>query len=91
MQTIDSTARELEGPIWAVPSTCALMEVLICRFCGGVELGFWAFLFPCGIGDDLIGMRIIFSMMAVGQTRDSHSLDTSTVLGVLNMLDQYTS
>ena len=65
------------------------MEVLIWSFGGGVEIGLWAFRFPCGIADDLTIILIISSNMEAGQIGDSCSLDTSTILGFLSMTDQY--
>ena len=35
-----STTPELDGPVYAVPSMCALMKVHIFLYYGGVDLGF---------------------------------------------------
>ena len=65
--TADSIAPELDGPVCVVSSPCTLAEVCMYLFCNGVELGFWAFLFPLGNEEDLIGMLMTSSSIVVGQ------------------------
>ena len=63
---VDSIAPELDGPVYAVPSPCALMEVLVCLFWGSVEIGCWPFHFPHKIDDDLTDILMNSSTMEVG-------------------------
>ena len=37
---IDSTAPDMDGPVYAFPSPCALMEVHVYLFYSGMDLGF---------------------------------------------------
>ena len=82
---IESISPELDGPVYAVTSPYALVEVCVCLFCGGVELGFWAFRFPLGIEEDPIGMLMNSYSIVVGRTGDSYSLEISTMSRVLSM------
>ena len=50
----DSIAPEIDGPAYVGYSPCSLAFVHVYLFCGGVELGFWAFCFALGIKEDLI-------------------------------------
>ena len=64
--TVDSISPDLDGLVCAVSSPCALVEVHVFLFYGGVELGFWAFHFPLGMGEDLTHMLMNSSMISMG-------------------------
>ena len=82
---IDSTALELDYLVCVGSSPCALTVVRVYLFCGGVELGFWAFRFTLGIEEDPIGILMNSSSTCVGRMGDSCSLEISTVSEVHSM------
>ena len=85
MGSIDSIALECDGPVCAIPSPCTLVEVWVFLFCAGVELGFSSYRFLLGMGEEPIGMLMIFSLMTVGRMGDSYSLEISIASGSLNI------
>ena len=64
--TTELIALNLDGPVCVASSHRPQAEVHVYLFYGGVELGFWAFRFPLGIEEDMIGMLMNSSTIAVG-------------------------
>ena len=83
MWKIESTAPELDGRAWAVASSCALADVLICLLVGTGEHCYCPRHFFVGMLDDTICMLVTSSTMETSRMGESHSLEISTVLGLL--------